>query len=313
MSHFTVMAIGNDPAELLAPFHEFECTGQNDQFVQDVDITEEVQKEIDEADGSPHARLVWALQYNGLNDRTVLTEDDVDRDDTHKFGYAVVSDGKLIKAVKRTNPDAKWDWWVLGGRWSDSLLLKNGQFVNSAKIEDIDFEGMDKKARNKALEFHDKLTAYVADHPAEWEVLSNGPRIEALLTEIGEHNKNLAEGAPRRDFHEEYWTQDRKDLAKSLREAELIGFSSGRMDALLDASKKDRDSYADESMNPSWQTYAAVRFGQDGKPEWAARGEMGWWGMSSDTMTENEWTRKMRETLAELSGDTRISIIDCHI
>ena len=266
MSHFTVMAIGNDPDELLAPFHEFECTGKNDQFVQDVDITEEVQKEIDGADGSPHARLVWALEYNGLNDRTVLTEDDVDRDDTHKFGYAVVSDGKLIKAVKRTNPDKKWDWWVLGGRWSDSLLLKNGQFANSAKVEDIDFDAMDEKARNLA-----------------W------------------------------DFHAEYWTEERKDFVKSLREAGLMSFFGNTIDDLLDASQKDRDSYADESMNPSWQTYAAVRFGQDGKPEWTARGEMGWWGMSSDTMTEDEWTRKMRETVAALPGDTLISIIDCHI
>jgi hypothetical protein len=32
MSHFTVMVIGNDVDEQLAPFHEFECTGQDDQY-----------------------------------------------------------------------------------------------------------------------------------------------------------------------------------------------------------------------------------------------------------------------------------------
>ena len=40
MSHFTVTTIGNVD-EQLAPFHEFECTGQNDEFVLDLDKTKE--------------------------------------------------------------------------------------------------------------------------------------------------------------------------------------------------------------------------------------------------------------------------------
>lgn len=47
MSHFSVLVIS--PTELttetlgaiLQPWHEFECTGKDDQYVQDVDITEE--------------------------------------------------------------------------------------------------------------------------------------------------------------------------------------------------------------------------------------------------------------------------------
>ncbi len=41
MSHFTCLVVGADHSALLAPFHEFECTGEDDEYVQDVDVTEE--------------------------------------------------------------------------------------------------------------------------------------------------------------------------------------------------------------------------------------------------------------------------------
>ena len=42
MSHFVVLVVGNDIEKQLQPFHEFECTGIDDEYVQDVDITDEV-------------------------------------------------------------------------------------------------------------------------------------------------------------------------------------------------------------------------------------------------------------------------------
>lgn len=45
MSHFTVLVIGPDPERQLAPFHEFECTGNDNQFVKDVDQTEQIKAE----------------------------------------------------------------------------------------------------------------------------------------------------------------------------------------------------------------------------------------------------------------------------
>jgi hypothetical protein len=45
MSHFTVMVAGEDVDVLLAPYHEFECTGEDNQYVQDIDQTEEARQE----------------------------------------------------------------------------------------------------------------------------------------------------------------------------------------------------------------------------------------------------------------------------
>ncbi len=36
------------------------------------------------------------------------------------------------------NPDAKWDWWEIGGRWSGLLKVGNTT-CNSARVKDIDF------------------------------------------------------------------------------------------------------------------------------------------------------------------------------
>lgn len=41
MSHFTCLVIGPDPERQLAGFHEFECTGIDEDFVLDLDVTEE--------------------------------------------------------------------------------------------------------------------------------------------------------------------------------------------------------------------------------------------------------------------------------
>jgi hypothetical protein len=72
------------------------------------------------------------------------------------------------------NPNAKWDWWTLGGRWKGYLKLKEGAtgeegesgvfrnkgregYVDSARVGDIDFEGMKKdsleRAKKSWLEF----------------------------------------------------------------------------------------------------------------------------------------------------------------
>jgi hypothetical protein len=49
MSHFTVLVIGDNVEKQLQPFHEFECTGTDDEFVQDIDILAEKRAEFEEA------------------------------------------------------------------------------------------------------------------------------------------------------------------------------------------------------------------------------------------------------------------------
>ena len=47
MSHFTVLVIGDEPEVQLQPYHEFECTGTSDQYVQNVNKTDEAREEYE--------------------------------------------------------------------------------------------------------------------------------------------------------------------------------------------------------------------------------------------------------------------------
>ena len=37
------------------------------------------------------------------------------------------------------NPDSKWDWYEVGGRWAGSIKTKDGQYVNECALGDIDW------------------------------------------------------------------------------------------------------------------------------------------------------------------------------
>ncbi|MNV78650.1 hypothetical protein D3C71_1721530 [compost metagenome] len=69
-----------------------------------------------------------------------------------------------------------------------------------------------------------------------------------------------------------------------------------------------RDEFIQRARDSAMVMYAMVK---DSK--WFAKGEMGWFGMSTDNMTQAEWNRKVNELLDELTDDTLITIVDCHI
>ena len=66
-------------------------------------------------------------------------------------GYIIDKKGNLYSS---DNPNARWDWWIKGGRWENFLKLKDGTRSDSAKIKDIDFN-LDEKEYKRALRFWD--------------------------------------------------------------------------------------------------------------------------------------------------------------
>ena len=209
MSHFFTVVLlhqGKKPldvdgavAKALAPFHEFECTtGTDDQYVKDIDKTEEVRKEYAESTATiyvgpngeredpfqdkfyrePTAEElekhggVGRLLGTGCGDGISWTskdwgdgkghrgkvsfvpegwrEEEVPRSEVtsfrefaeewygfkavpfgkkpdlaekHKYGYVTLDKrGRVVKVIDRTNPDARWDWYGVGGRWDRALL-----------------------------------------------------------------------------------------------------------------------------------------------------------------------------------------------
>ncbi|AUM93695.1 TPA: hypothetical protein LA742_001255 [Clostridium botulinum] len=69
--------------------------------------------------------------------------------------YGYEKDEKTGKYGYWHNPNAKWDWYVVGGRWPNMLLTNEGIRVNSAKLKDIDWDSMSDQSQKKAKSLWD--------------------------------------------------------------------------------------------------------------------------------------------------------------
>ncbi len=284
MSHFCLLVVGENIEAQLQPFHEFECTGVADEHVVDVDQTAEVQEKVDESG------LEEALSWFGHESRCVASEEEVDRAGRHKYGYAVVRDGKLIKAVDRTNPNKQWDWWVVGGRYAGRLLLKTGVEADTALIGDIDFKAMIARQEDRAREWWNELRAAVGDapEPDSWDTVlaRNLGNVDSTRAEFNRQPAVVAFGEYARRtrcwpwLEDEEWRRAYQPLERSL----------------------------DYFRRRKLSAFAVLKDGQ-----WFESGSMGWWGIVSDAKDAAEWQRQLDTLIEGLSADTRITMVDCHI
>lgn len=306
MSHFTVLVIGENVDDQLAPFHEFECTGQNDQYVQDVDVTDE----LDLPENPTMEQIEDALGYYGLEDKIVDDESKVEKvgdECNHKYGYAIVKDGKLVKAINRTNPNRKWDWYQVGGRWSGLLRLKPGaegevgerswmnrnepsapEFCDSALKGDIDFEKMRQDAADEAAQDWDDAHEIIGDRSwLTWE------EVQKVITEDQGEKKVW-------DLRREFYHG--QEALKALRQK----FDNPFLD--LDKYLVPREKFIATARNTAGTTFAVLKDGQ-----WYEKGDMGWWGMVADEKDQDSWNEQFAKLIDELPDDTRLTVVDCHI
>ena len=177
-----------------------------------------------------------------------------------------------------SNPNAKWDWYQVGGRFSDILKLKENvesevddpgepsllmtdykkreNFCSSAKVKDIDFTP-DKEEYENAKRY--------------WEVAIDG---EPLKPEEKESDFTL--------FYKKEYMIDKY---------------------------KNKENYATICSLPI--TYAVLT--PDGV--WHEKGEMGWFGLSSETADESfDWDMHFKEMFIDTADPEWIlTIVDCHI
>lgn len=160
MSHFTVLVVGNNVEEQLDPFCELECSFNREEikndprseFIQEY-TTEELIKDFEEIKNN-HPEYC----YESLEEFA---------EDYH--GYSKL-DGEEIWG-RWTNPNSKWDWYQIGGRWSGFFKIKDNPkypddilvgspglmtpqakqgYADSIRLCDIDFEGMKKDKIERA-------------------------------------------------------------------------------------------------------------------------------------------------------------------
>ena len=98
-----------------------------------------------EADSITPERLT---QLNQIIAKGMCISDDKAWEEVKQWGYPIDKDENLLSSY---NPDSKWDWYSIGGRWSGFLPLKeldeNGEHLtaNEAYFNEIDWEYMFKE------------------------------------------------------------------------------------------------------------------------------------------------------------------------
>lgn len=182
------------------------------------------------------------------------------------------------------NPNSKWDWYEIGGRWNKILLVKEEvkdieegtpswgnldsinkkapegfKWVTGAKIKDIEFE--------KAIEFNNTYNKSIRF----WELYVEGQEPQ---------NEEEKEMIKWEIYKKEYYIE----------------------------RYETKENYA--KINSIFTTWALLD-----EKGWHEKGEMGWFAMANDTKdSELLFIEKFTETIQKPENqDKYLVVVDCHI
>lgn len=314
MSHFVVLVIGPHVDRQLAPFCEdLEHPGVTPERI---DVTEERRHQYENLstarvklpDGTLDAPWSEAAWIDPLDHAKGKHEEvEVPFKQMYATFEAFVEDWHSEEVAEdgtvgyETNPRAKWDWYQVGGRWTGYFKLKEGAtgklgepgcmteaskpgYADIVYKRDIDLHGMRMEAEEEAGKQWDKVHAVIDGH--DWKVWRD---VLALFP-------GNIDGA--RDFYQA------QDAVTAVRKAQdTIGFIWE-----LDVYHCTRAEFVKRARDNALVPYAILKDG-----EWYQKGEMGWWGMSRDEVSQDEWNEKVNALLDELPDSTILTAVDCHI
>jgi len=129
MSHFAVLVIGDDVAGQLEPY---------DEGIQ----IEPYKEHLDSAE------IACMASYYGLSPSDVNALHEKIRDWNEPNGGGIDDQGLFV--WRTYNPESKWDWWTVGGRWADHFVNKRGEKISSLRKGDLDLALLKKDRIEKA-------------------------------------------------------------------------------------------------------------------------------------------------------------------
>ncbi len=195
--------------------------------------------------------------------------------------YERTPDGGVIDPY---NPNSKWDWWEIGGRWAGYLYVKSGAL-----------RGRQVTIGKKSW-VHGESDPYVSQYVDCMRV--DGAKIKDLVFPTCERDRKRAER-----FWELYidGQEPQNDEERAMLKDVFY-----RKEYFID-NYKTKENYA--KAVSMFTTYAIIT--KDGK--WHQQGQMGWWGMSTDEDILG-WVDGYDDLVFKNADeDDYMTIIDCHI
>ena len=348
MSHFTVLVcvpphilathcgnIEDAVAEMMAPYQENnmgDCPEEYLEFNETEDENlEEYQSKTSKMVRLTDGRLIcrYSVEFREIPQVELIGSVEVEVPHTERFdtfeeymkeycGYNS-RDEKTGKYGYWENPNRKWDYWRIGGRWSGTLYVKPGTEQNLTlgrwdspteveentsdicQVKELDIPRIEKDMRERAEKFWDEFAEFrktgkaPKDSDPFYNVRSRSMDV-GLLDVVQDPEEGKKRGGVR-------WG----DIMPHLQE---------------DDSRRDWYDVINQEITKKeflseWlghfcpiRTYAALD-----ESGWHEPGRMGWWGCSSaEPETRNQYGKVfMDKFVHEKDPETVLVVCDCHI
>lgn len=223
-------------------------------------------------DGSPRIEVPFKLIYQTFDDFATgyagLRKDS----ETGRYGYW-------------ENPNKKWDWYVVGGRWPGMIPSVSDGPCDSCLVCDIDRDAVFAQQTERINEFLAEWTRFREGGTfRDFE----GPREDALklglVTVITGRDPVNGEMSRRWNHRSKWW-----DLLSPMSDDEIRAKYSDYFCPIRAYSVLDSEG-------------------------WHSPGEMGWFGCSSDTPESYiEWLAERKRRIFDGNPNDVIVSVDCHI
>ena len=335
MSHFTVLIIGDDPEKQLEPYSEHLEVAPTDQgIVPNEELARFFEHYKEKYPKKTNFMMVVGTEL--LADENVVTLEKMYKKHGREWNgntWRKHTDGTWHE-YSTYNPNSKWDWYSIGGRWSGFFKLKPGGEGKIGELEvmaekvtdktladqllkkDIDFELMFKEAEEKANKEFDRAEELFKDTPQHksWAQIISEHEAEEKAGKKYEHEDW------RRFRIEEYETQERVKLADEISKALLRNKERSKKELTeeeqftlsvcrdVDEYIGSREEYVEKCKFNAVSTFALMVDGV-----WHESGKMGWFGMSHDDMDPKKWREFFLKTINEAPDDALFTVVDCHI
>jgi len=295
MSHFAVLVIGENVEGQLEKFDE---NLEVDRYVEYTkkELIHNEKKSIEDYKNTTYGEYLkdpikYAENCTNENHLNYLRDDfpkklNMNDEEIYKMAvkwYNKEDIGPEGEVYSSRNPQSKWDWYQIGGRYAGQIIVKagveidypnfswawgederkkiteEGTATDSALVKDIDFSKMHRteESYNEALRY--------------WE----------LVVE--------------------------EDTPKNSKEKDIVRFSFYKPSYYIDRYK-NKETFA--KCRSSFCLWAVVKDGV-----WYEKGEMGWFAMSDETHDEAvDWELNFFDRfIKDLPEDTLLTVVDCHI
>ncbi len=282
MSHFTVLVIGENVEEQLAP-HDEQMR------------VEPYWRELPSTTTQHMREYISRLPETERDEWNALTDEQAME---RYYGEPYKFEGGRWCVWSTYNPKSKWDWWIIGGRWTGQVLkLKVGAlgelgapgafdnqprdgWVDQALKGDVDWEGM----------AHQAAEAARAEWRAVHAIIDQFPPFESWKSILASTNDIKA-------TRSRYYEQP---AVAALNNATPLSVFDDPDSYLV-----SEDEFARRAAFRSGRTFAVVRNGV-----WYERKRL---EIAHDDTSDIDWSRQFMELLGSVADDEVLTVIDCHI